>query len=69
MKLKHVKTLMPPADGMARVTAVAFSPNSTRLAVVTADRVVHLYDGDERREKFSTKQADKVRTGRRAEGA
>jgi len=62
MKLKHLKTLIPPADGMCRVTAMCFSPNNTRLAVVTVDRVVHLFDEEgERRDKFSTRPADKVR--------
>lgn len=52
-----------PQDGTARVTCLAWSANSGRFAVCTADRVVLLYDEHgERRDKFSTKPADaKVR--------
>ena len=65
MQLRHLKTLMPPADGMCRVTAICFSPNNVRLAVVTVDKVVHLFDENgERRDKFATKPGDKVREGR-----
>lgn len=61
MQLKHVKTVLPPSDGVAKVTAVAWAPNNARLAVVTADRVVHLVDEHgERRDKFSTKPIDKA---------
>ena len=62
MQLRHLKPIMPPADGMCKVTSVCFSPNNQRLAVVTVDRIVHLFDENgERRDKFSTKPADKVR--------
>jgi intraflagellar transport protein 172 len=42
---------------------MAWSPNSQKLAVVTADRVIQLFDETgERKDKFSTKPADsKVR--------
>jgi len=41
------------------VTAMAWSPNNTKMAVVTMDRVVILYDElGERRDKFSTKPAN-----------
>lgn len=61
MQLRHLKSIMPPTDGMCKVTALAWSPNNRRLAVVTVDRVVHLFDENgERRDKFSTKPADKV---------
>lgn len=45
------------------MTCMAWSANSGRFAVCTADRVVLLYDEHgERRDKFSTKPADaKVR--------
>ena len=62
MKLRHLQTLMPPADGLCRVTSLCFSPNNLRLAVVTVERVIHLFDEDgKRRDKFSTKPAEKVR--------
>ena len=62
MQLRHLKPIMPPTEGMCKVTALAWSPNNRRLAVVTVDRVVHLFDENgERRDKFSTKPAEKVR--------
>uniref|UniRef100_A0A669PNK7 Intraflagellar transport 172 n=1 Tax=Phasianus colchicus TaxID=9054 RepID=A0A669PNK7_PHACC len=59
MQLRHVRTLLAPQDGTARVTCMAWSANSGRFAVCTAERVVLLYDEHgERRDKFSTKPAD-----------
>jgi len=61
MQLRHIKPIMPATEGMCKVTALAWSPNNRRLAVVTVDRVVHLFDENgERRDKFSTKPADKA---------
>ncbi len=64
MKVQHWKQLMPAGDGLSqKVTAIAFAPNNQRLAVVGADRVIHLFDENgEKRDKFSTKPADKART-------
>lgn len=60
MQLRHLKTIMPPAEGICKVTAICWSANNKRLAVVTVDRVVHLFDEHgERKDKFSTKPADK----------
>lgn len=40
---------------------MCFAPNNVRLAVVTVDRVVHLFDENgDRRDKFATKQSEKV---------
>ncbi|XP_053107178.1 intraflagellar transport protein 172 homolog isoform X2 [Hemicordylus capensis] len=59
MQLRHVRTLLTPQDGAAKVTCMAWAPNNTRFAVCTVDRVVLLYDEQgERRDKFSTKPAD-----------
>ena len=58
MQLRHAKgALAPSSDGSNKVTAVAWSPNSMRLAVATSDRVIHLFDdpAGERRDKFGTK--------------
>ena len=42
------------------MTAIAWSPNSQRLAVVGVDEIVQLFDENgERRDRFSTKPADK----------
>jgi intraflagellar transport protein 172 len=60
MQLRHVKTLAPASPGMHKVTAMCWSPNNKRFAVVTVDRIVVLYDENgEKRDKFSTKPADK----------
>ena len=50
-------------DGAAKITAMAWAPNNTKLAVCTVDRVIILFDEHgERRDKFSTKPIDsKVR--------
>lgn len=72
MQLKHVRNVLPAADGLAKISALTWAPNNARLAVATADRVVHLCDENgERRDKFATKPADKVRSdaGRRLFGA
>ncbi|XP_064457098.1 intraflagellar transport protein 172 homolog [Ornithodoros turicata] len=59
MQIKYLKTLLPPQDGAAKVTAIAWSPNNVKLAVCTADRVILLFDETgERRDKFSTKPID-----------
>ncbi|KAM6965091.1 intraflagellar transport protein 172 homolog [Aplochiton taeniatus] len=59
MQLKHLKTLLTPQDGAAKVTCLAWAPNNSKFAVCTVDRVVLLYDEQgERRDKFSTKPAD-----------
>lgn len=60
MQLKHVTTVVSPGDGIAKVTAFAWSPNNAKLAVVSTDRVVSLYDCEtfEKKDKFSTKPAD-----------
>ncbi|XP_064911402.1 intraflagellar transport protein 172 homolog isoform X1 [Columba livia] len=66
MQLRHVRTLLAPQDGPARVTCMAWSASSARFAVCTAERVVLLYDEQgERRDKFSTKPAD-ARYGRKS---
>ncbi|XP_046877770.1 LOW QUALITY PROTEIN: intraflagellar transport protein 172 homolog [Hypomesus transpacificus] len=59
MHLKHLKTLLTPQDGAAKVTCMTWAPNNSKFAVCTVDRVVLLYDEQgERRDKFSTKPAD-----------
>ena len=46
-------------DGAAKITALAWAPNNTKLAVCTVERVILLYDEHgERRDKFSTKPID-----------
>ncbi|KAE8286539.1 Intraflagellar transport protein 172-like protein [Larimichthys crocea] len=59
MQLKHLKTLLTPQEGAAKVTCMAWAPNNAKFAVCTVDRVVLLYDEQgERRDKFSTKPQD-----------
>lgn len=57
MQLRHVRSILPAQDGPMKVTAIAWSPNSTRIAVATYDRVISLFDenGEQRKDKFSTK--------------
>uniref|UniRef100_A0A2K5CVW5 Intraflagellar transport 172 n=1 Tax=Aotus nancymaae TaxID=37293 RepID=A0A2K5CVW5_AOTNA len=58
-QLKHLRTLLSPQDGAAKVTCMAWSQNNAKFAVCTVDRVVLLYDEHgERRDKFSTKPAN-----------
>lgn len=61
MQLTMMQSLMEPSkQGMKKVTAMAWSPNNKRLAVVTVDRVVYLFDEQgERKDKFATKAATK----------
>ena len=53
MQLRHIQNLQPHDErGIVRVTAMDWSPNNQKLAVVTTERVVHLYDeAGERRHK------------------
>lgn len=51
---------MPAQDGMQKISSVAWSPNGIRLAVCTADRIVHLFDDNgNKKDKFPTKPSDK----------
>ena len=60
MKLTHSATVLPHVDGICKVTALAWSPNNRKLAAVTVDRIVHLFDeSGERRDRFTTKPNDK----------
>eukprot|EP01137_Pigoraptor_chileana_P037243 Opistho-2@34026 len=59
MQLRHISTLIAAQDGPAKITALAWSRNHAKLAVVGVDRVVVLFDEmGEKRDKFSTKPAD-----------
>lgn len=61
MQLKHVQSLTQPTDASNKVTALCWAPNGTKLAVCTTDRVVLIFDNEGvRRDKFSTKAAEKV---------
>ena len=54
-----MKTLQEASPTINKVTALE-SPNNKRLAVVTVDRAVHMYDDNGvRRDKFATKPAEK----------
>ncbi|XP_067026551.1 intraflagellar transport protein 172 homolog [Acropora muricata] len=59
MQLRYMKTFLNPQGGACKVTSLAWSPNNTKMVVVTMDRVVILYDElGERRDKFSTKPSN-----------
>jgi intraflagellar transport protein 172 len=60
MQLKHIESLTPPSQGITKVTAVCWAPNAKKLAICTTDRLVLMFDEDGvRKDKFSTKPADK----------
>lgn len=44
MQLRHVQTVVAPAEGAAKVTALAYSPNGVKLALCTVDRVRFVVD-------------------------
>jgi intraflagellar transport protein 172 len=44
MQIKYQKNLQAPIDGMQKISSISWSPNSKKMAVATADRVVHLFD-------------------------
>jgi len=61
MQLRYLKNLNAPVDGMSKVTSIAWSSNTTRLASVGADKIVQLFDEHgEKQDRFSTKPADKA---------
>lgn len=46
-------------DGAAKITAMAWAPNNNKMAIVSTDRVVVLFDENgEKRDKFATKPGD-----------
>jgi intraflagellar transport protein 172 len=63
MHLKYLRSIIPPSEGFIKITSVCYSPNSMRLAAVSSNKTVYLYDENgEQKDKFSTKAADgKVR--------
>ncbi len=62
MQLKFLESIaQPTGQGICKVTAICWAPNGKKLAVCTADRVVMLFDENGlKKDKFSTKPADKV---------
>lgn len=61
MQLRHLQSITQPMEGIQKVTSLCWAPNGKKLAVVTTDRVVVLFDETGvRKDKFSTKPADKV---------
>ncbi|KAI5074597.1 hypothetical protein GOP47_0010558, partial [Adiantum capillus-veneris] len=59
MNFKHSTTVLPSSTSIAKVTALAWSPNSRKLAAATITRIVHLFDeSGALKEKFATKPAD-----------
>ena len=61
MQLKHIESITPPVPGPAKVTAMCWSSNAKKLAICTVDRIVVMFDENGvRKDKFSTKPADKV---------
>lgn len=61
MQLKHLESLTPANPGIVKVTAICWAPNAKKLAICTTDRMVMMFDENGvRKDKFSTKPAEKV---------
>ncbi|CAF4909041.1 unnamed protein product [Pieris macdunnoughi] len=59
MRFRYFKTILESQDTDSPIADISWSPNNTKLAVATCERVVLLFDRDGiRRDKFSTKPAD-----------
>ncbi|KHJ47184.1 WD domain, G-beta repeat protein [Trichuris suis] len=59
MFVRYDKELIPYQGRLAPVQSVAWSPDSSRLAVCNSDNVIFLYDeSGEKRDKFNTKSVD-----------
>ncbi|GFH08379.1 WD_REPEATS_REGION domain-containing protein [Haematococcus lacustris] len=59
MQLRYLKTVLPPGDGLQKVTSLCWAANNSKMAAVTTDKVVYLFDDNgERKDKFKTKPAD-----------
>jgi len=60
MQLRHLKTLMESKKSIHKVTSICYSNDNNRIAVVTSDRIVYLFDENgEQKDRFSTKAAPK----------
>ncbi|KAI9096123.1 hypothetical protein DFS34DRAFT_154359 [Phlyctochytrium arcticum] len=59
MQIRHLKSIIQPGQGPQRITAVAWSQNNQKLAIVGVDKVVQLFDETgERKDRFATKPGD-----------
>ncbi|MEW5300130.1 MAG: hypothetical protein WDW38_002966 [Sanguina aurantia] len=59
MQLRYLKNVLPAGDSIQKVTSLTWSANNGKLAAVTTDKVVYLFDENgERKDKFKTKAAD-----------
>jgi len=59
MQIRHIKTIIPAGNLPAKITAMAWSPNNQKLAVVGVDRIIYLFDETgEKKDRFTTKPAD-----------
>lgn len=67
MQLRHLKSITPPVAQIKQITAMAWTPNRrndssavVRLAVVSTDKIVHLFDEmGNRQDRFAAKPAVK----------
>jgi hypothetical protein len=44
MQLKYSMNLCQAVDGMQKIQSISWSPNGKRMALVSADRVVQIYN-------------------------
>lgn len=40
MQLRYAGNLIPPVDGMQKISSICWSPNGKKMAVASADRVI-----------------------------
>lgn len=56
-----MQSITQPSEGIQKVTTLCWAPNGKKLAICTTERVVIMFDeAGVRKDKFSTKPADKV---------
>lgn len=59
MQIRHLKQIIPQGDSSKAITGMAWSPDNQKLAVVSSDRTVSLFDDSgERKDKFTVKQPE-----------
>ncbi|CAD5229200.1 unnamed protein product [Bursaphelenchus okinawaensis] len=56
MNLKFLSNLIEPETSISRIPSISFAPNDRKLAIATAERVIHLFDDkNTKQDKINTK--------------
>ena len=59
MQTKHVKNVLQGGDTFQRITSICWSPNNLRMAAVSTQKTIFLYDENgEQKDKIPTKPVD-----------